>query len=126
MSLLVHQHSSFIAQNTCIHSNTATSLRLRKAIIISKVGIFLRLATLLVGHNMIHMNLIVNFCHDFHATNMDTPLFICTKEEQQAVICFLWVEGVRSAKQFTGLTSTDIRKEADIRPLPLLKKTLSP
>ena len=32
--------------------------------------------------------LIVHFCHEFVAINMDSPNFICTKEEQRAVIHF--------------------------------------
>ena len=34
------------------------------------------------------VTLIVHFCHEFFAVNMDTPNFICTKEEQRAVIHF--------------------------------------
>ena len=34
------------------------------------------------------VTLIVHFCHEFFAINMDTPNFICTKEEQRAVIHF--------------------------------------
>ena len=34
------------------------------------------------------VTLIVHFCHEFCAINMDTPNFICTKEEQRAVIHF--------------------------------------
>jgi hypothetical protein len=34
------------------------------------------------------VTLIVHFCHEFFAINMDTPNFICTKEEQRSVINF--------------------------------------
>jgi hypothetical protein len=32
---------------------------------------------------------IVDLCHEFCVMNLDGPLFICTKEEQSAVILFL-------------------------------------
>ena len=34
------------------------------------------------------VTLIVHFCQEFFAINMDTPNFICTKKEQRAVIHF--------------------------------------
>ena len=34
------------------------------------------------------LTLIVLFCFEFRGVNMDAPLFICTKEEQRAVIVF--------------------------------------
>jgi hypothetical protein len=34
------------------------------------------------------VTLIVHFCHELFAINMDTPNFICTKEAQRAVIYF--------------------------------------
>jgi hypothetical protein len=34
------------------------------------------------------VTLIVHFCHEFFAINMDTLNFVCTKEEQRAVIHF--------------------------------------
>jgi hypothetical protein len=40
----------------------------------------------------------VHSCHELCAINLDGPLFICTKEEQRAVICCLWAEGVPGAK----------------------------
>jgi hypothetical protein len=36
--------------------------------------------------------------HEFCVINLDSPLFICTKEEQSAVIRFLWAEGVPGAE----------------------------
>jgi hypothetical protein len=44
------------------------------------------------------VTLIVDLCHEFCVINLDGPLFICTKEEQRAVICFLWAEGVPGAE----------------------------
>ena len=43
---------------------------------------------LLVYHCGAGVTLIVHFCHEFFAINMDTPNFNCTKEEQRAVIHF--------------------------------------
>jgi len=40
------------------------------------------------------VTLIVHFCYKFFAINMDTPNFICTKEEQRDSDPFLWAEGV--------------------------------
>jgi hypothetical protein len=40
----------------------------------------------------------VDLCHEFCVINLDDPLFICTKEEQRAVILFLWAEGVQGAE----------------------------
>jgi hypothetical protein len=44
------------------------------------------------------VTLIVNLCHEFCVINLDGPLFICTKEEQRAVIRSLWAEGVPGAE----------------------------
>jgi hypothetical protein len=38
------------------------------------------------------VTLTVDVCHEFCVINLDGPLFICTKEEQRAVLCFLWAE----------------------------------
>jgi hypothetical protein len=40
----------------------------------------------------------VHSCHEFCVINLDGPLLICTKEEQRAVIRFLWAEGVLGAE----------------------------
>ena len=45
-------------------------------------------ALLLSYHCGAGVTLTVHFCHEFFAINMDTPNFICTKEEQRAVIHF--------------------------------------
>lgn len=62
--------------------------------------VFLRLATLLVGHGGIHaasvfehcnasLTLIVHLCREVHAVNLDVSIFVRTKEEEQrAVILF--------------------------------------
>jgi hypothetical protein len=42
--------------------------------------------------------LIVDLCHEFCVTNLNSPLWICTKEEQRAVIRFLCAEGVPGAE----------------------------
>jgi hypothetical protein len=44
------------------------------------------------------VTLIVDLCHEFCVINLDRPLFICTKEEQRAVIHFLWAEVVPGAE----------------------------
>jgi hypothetical protein len=44
------------------------------------------------------VTLIVDSCHEFCVINLDGPLFICTKEEQRAVIRFLWAGGVPGAE----------------------------
>jgi hypothetical protein len=44
------------------------------------------------------VTLIVDLCHEFCFVNLDGSLFICTKEEQRAVIHFLWAEGVPGAE----------------------------
>jgi hypothetical protein len=44
------------------------------------------------------VTLIVDLCHEFCVINLDGPLFICTKEEQRAVIRFLWAEGLPGAE----------------------------
>jgi hypothetical protein len=44
------------------------------------------------------VTLIVDLCHEFCVINLDGPLFICTKEEQRAAICFLWADGVPGAE----------------------------
>jgi hypothetical protein len=36
----------------------------------------------------------VHSCNEFCVINLDGPFFICTNDEQKAVICFLWAEGV--------------------------------
>jgi hypothetical protein len=43
---------------------------------------------LLFYHCGAGVTLIVHFCNEFFAINMDSPNFICTKEEQRAVIHF--------------------------------------
>jgi hypothetical protein len=40
----------------------------------------------------------VDLCHEFYVINLDGSLFICTKEEQRAVILLLWAEGVLGAE----------------------------
>jgi hypothetical protein len=40
----------------------------------------------------------VHSYHEFCVINLDDPLFICTKEEQRAGICFLWAEVVPGAE----------------------------
>jgi hypothetical protein len=40
----------------------------------------------------------VHSYHEFCVINLGGPLFICTKEEQRAVICVLWDEGVPGAE----------------------------
>jgi hypothetical protein len=66
-----------------------------------------RLVTLLVGHDVIRVvylshtadvTLEVHSYHEFSVIKLDDPLFICTKEEQRAVIHFLWAEGVQGAE----------------------------
>jgi hypothetical protein len=42
--------------------------------------------------------LIVHSCHEFCVINLGGPLFICTKEQLRAVICFLRAEGVPGAE----------------------------
>ena len=44
------------------------------------------------------VTLVVDLYHEFCVINLDGPLFICTKEEQRAVIRFLWAEGVPGAE----------------------------
>jgi hypothetical protein len=93
--------------------------------------------------------LIVHFCHEFFAINMDTPNFICIKEEQRAVIyfcglkvyqvskCIEWyqcsmgtvschnglsVNGARGSKMVTQALS--MGKEPDAIPHPLLVQTM--
>jgi len=44
------------------------------------------------------VTLIVRFCHEFFALNMDTPSFICTKEDQRAVIHFCGVKVYQVSK----------------------------
>jgi hypothetical protein len=41
----------------------------------------------------------VHSCHKFCVINLEGPFFICTKEEQRAVIRFLWAEGVPGAEK---------------------------
>jgi hypothetical protein len=64
----------------------------------------LQLAILLVGHDKIHVvyyyyhcgadvTLIVHFCCEFCAINMDTPHLICT-EKKNGSDPFLWAEDV--------------------------------
>ena len=94
------------------------------------------------------MTLIVHFCREFCAINMDTPLFTCMKEEQRAVICFfglkvydmlkciegcqcstgtascwnrLSTNGSRGSRMVTQALS--MRKEPDVHPRPLLIQT---
>jgi hypothetical protein len=95
------------------------------------------------------LTLIVHFFHEFCAINMDTPSFICTKEEQRAVIhfcglkvyqvlkCIEWcqcstetvsfhnglsVNGAKGSKMVAQAIS--IGKEPDDSPHPLLMQTL--
>ena len=95
------------------------------------------------------VTLIVHFCHEFFAINMDTPNFICTKEEQRAVIhfcglkvyqvskCIEWcqcsmgtvschnglsVNGARGSKMVAQALS--MGKEPDANPHPLLMQKL--
>jgi hypothetical protein len=44
------------------------------------------------------VNLAVHSYREFCVINLDCPIFICTKEEQRAVICFLWAESVPDAE----------------------------
>jgi len=121
----------------------------------------LQLAILLVGHDKIHMvysspTIVVKVwpwqsisVTSFFAINMDTPNFICTKEEQWAVIhfcglkvyqvskCIEWcqcsmgtvschnglsVNGARGSKMVAQELS--VGKEPDATSHPLLKQTL--
>jgi len=95
------------------------------------------------------VTLIVHFCHEFFTINMVTPSFICTKEEQRAVIhfwglkvyqvskCIEWcqcsmgtvschnglsVNGARGSKMVAQALS--MGKEPDANPHPLLMQTL--
>ena len=51
------------------------------------------------------VTLIVHFCCEFCAVNMDVLLFICIKEEQRTVICFLLAEGVPGAKMHRRMSA---------------------
>jgi hypothetical protein len=44
------------------------------------------------------VTLIVDLCHEFCVINLDGPIFICTKEEQGAVIHLLCAEGLPGAE----------------------------
>ena len=95
------------------------------------------------------VTLIAHFCHEFFAINIVTPNFICTKEEQKAVIhicglkvyqvskCIEWcqcsmgtvschtglsVNGARGSKKVAQALS--MGKEPDASPHPLLMQTL--
>jgi len=95
------------------------------------------------------VTLIVHFSHEFCAINMDTPNFICTKEEQRAVIhfcelkvshvlkCIEWCQssmgtvscyngwstnGSRGSKMFAQALS--MGKEPEANPHLLLMQTL--
>ena len=95
------------------------------------------------------VTLIVHLCHEFCAINMVTPNFICTKEEQRAVIhfcglkvyqvskCIEWcqcsmgtvschnglsVNGAKGSKMVAQALS--MGKEPDANPHPLLMQTL--
>jgi hypothetical protein len=46
--------------------------------------------------------LIVHFCHEFCATNMDTPHLICNKKEQRAVIHFCGLKVYQVLKCIEG------------------------
>jgi hypothetical protein len=46
----------------------------------------------------------VDLCREFCVINFDGPLFICTKEEQRAVILFLWAEGVLGAEMYRRIS----------------------
>jgi hypothetical protein len=50
------------------------------------------------------VTLIVHSCREFCAINMYAVLFICTKQEQSAVICLLWTEGVPDAEMHRGIS----------------------
>jgi len=105
---------------------------------------------LLFYHCDVGVTLIVYFCREFFAINMDTPNFICTKEEQRAVIhfcvlkvhqvskCIEWwqcgmgtvschnrlsVNGARGSKMVAQ--ALRMGKEPDTNPHPLLMHTLS-
>jgi hypothetical protein len=57
---------------------------------------------LLSYHCGVGVTLIVHYCCEFFAINMDASLFICTKEEQRAVILVSGAEGVPCAKCLEG------------------------
>jgi hypothetical protein len=46
----------------------------------------------------------VHSCREFCVINLDGPLLICTKEEQRAVIRFLWAEGVPGAEMYSRMS----------------------
>jgi hypothetical protein len=46
----------------------------------------------------------VHCCHEFCVINLDGPLFICTKEEQRSVICFLWAESLPGPEMHRRIT----------------------
>jgi hypothetical protein len=94
------------------------------------------------------VTLIVYFCPEFLPINMDAPLFICTKEEQRAVVRFLWSEVVPGAEIHRRMsvrygngvvsqrivyelierfknncTTVNMRKQPDALPRPLLTST---
>jgi hypothetical protein len=48
------------------------------------------------------VTLIVHFCHEFCATDMDTPHLICTKKEQKAVIHFCGLKVYQVLKCIEG------------------------
>jgi hypothetical protein len=50
------------------------------------------------------VTLIVDLCHEFCVINLDSPLFIGTKEEQRTVICFLWAESLPGAEMHRGIS----------------------
>jgi len=95
------------------------------------------------------VTLIVHFCHEFCVINMDTPNFICTKEEHRAVIhfcglkvyqvskCIEWcqcsmgtvschnglsINGARGSKMVAQVLG--MGKELDASSHPLLMQTL--
>jgi transposase len=47
----------------------------------------------------------VQSCHEFCVINLDSPFFICTKEEQRAVVHLLWAEGVPGAEMHRKISA---------------------
>jgi hypothetical protein len=51
------------------------------------------------------VTLIINLCHEFCVINLDGSVFICTEEQQRAVISFLWAEGVPGSEMHRRISA---------------------
>jgi hypothetical protein len=51
----------------------------------------------------------VDLYHEFCVINLDGPLFISTKEEQRAVIFFLWAEGVLGVEMHRRISRISVQ-----------------